>query len=248
MVQLQHGAFVLLSGGLDSTVALYHAVREYKSAVGISVNYGQRHSREIEHAKAICDRAGIPHQVLHMPPGLLDGVMLTDRNQTIPDLHYDQIEGVSPTYVPFRNGLMLSMITAYAHKWCVLNQAEEGAPIREAVVVIGAHAEDAHNWAYPDCTPEFLGAMANAIFIATYRQVRLVAPLMHMRKYEIVELGHKLDAPFELTWSCYAGGDKHCGACPTCYARRGAFNFAGIADPTEYAVNPDSVTADEVSA
>ena len=99
----------------------------------------------------------------------------------------------------------------------------------------GAHSEDAKNWAYPDCTPEFNGAMANAKFIGTYQKTRLVTPLQWMLKSEVVSLGAKLNLPFELTWSCYDGKEKHCGICPTCRARKVAFQQAGISDPTKYA-------------
>src|SRR5690606_32391056 len=99
----------------------------------------------------------------------------------------------------------------------------------------GAHAEDAQNWAYPDCTPEFIGAMANAIFIGSYQRLRLWAPLMNMQKYQIVRVGADLGVPFHLTTSCYKGGDKHCGTCPTCISRKGAFIRANVPDPTVYA-------------
>ncbi|MEE8599015.1 MAG: 7-cyano-7-deazaguanine synthase, partial [Dehalococcoidales bacterium] len=101
-------------------------------------------------------------------------------------------------------------------------------------VYIGVHAEDAENWAYPDCTPEFMGGMANAIYIGTYRKIRLYTPLIWMKKYQIVEAGEALDVPWADTWSCYEGLQFHCGVCPTCRARMEAFSNAGVIDPTQY--------------
>jgi len=225
-------AFVLLSGGIDSSVALRIAYADFGGKVeAVSINYGQRHMKEIEYAGRTCAQVGdIKHVVLDLPN--CGGAMLTDLSIPIPDIKYDDIKGVSPTYVPFRNGLMLSILAAHAQKWTNSRQADE--PMMEAGIYFGAHAEDAANWAYPDCTPEFIGAMANAIYIGTYQAVRLHTPLMWMRKASIVSLGAKLGVDFSNTWSCYAGKELHCGACPTCYARREAFIIAGEDDPTEY--------------
>lgn len=230
-------AFVLLSGGVDSSTTLAIASYEFKEVEGVSIHYGQRHQKEIDFADEQCRLFSAKHSVLSAGI-ILHGGMLTDRIRAIPNIRYDQIEGVSPTYVPFRNGTMLSMIAAHAQRWInqtAIDLMKSDAP-PEAAIYFGAHAEDAHNWAYPDCTPEFIGAMANAIYIGTYHRVRLIAPLMYMQKHEIVKLGHGLGVQFEHTWSCYAGGNLHCGQCPTCYARQEAFEKAGIPDPTEYAV------------
>lgn len=231
----QRKAFVLLSGGIDSSTCLALAHNQFEKVEGISIYYGQRHAREIRYAEKQCEILNIPHRILACDA--LGGGMLTDAEQVIPDIRYDQIEGVSPTYVPFRNGTMLSMITAEAQRW--VNEQPSGAQDadqqREAAVFFGAHAEDAHNWAYPDCTPEFIGAMANAIYIGTYHRVRLHTPLMWLQKWQIVRLGYPLRVQYEHTWSCYAGGEKHCGQCPTCYARQDAFMKANIPDPTDYA-------------
>lgn len=220
-------AFCLLSGGLDSTTALHVAMSEFEEVEAVSINYGQRHLKECTYAAQTCDDLNIPHSILQLKD-LLAGSMLTS-DADIPNVHYDDIKGVSPTYVPFRNGLLLSIITAHAQKW--VSAGED----RKAGVYFGAHSEDAHNWAYPDCTPEFIGAMANAIHVGSYFAIRLHTPLMWLRKSEIVRLGHGLGVDFANTWSCYAGGEKHCGACPTCHARREAFEKAGLPDPTEYA-------------
>jgi 7-cyano-7-deazaguanine synthase len=259
-------AFVLLSGGLDSTTCLGIAMQQCSDVEAVSINYGQRHTKEIEHARRICNIYGIPHRTLNL------GGILTDKNTMlargskglvdIPDISYDQIKGVSPTYVPFRNGTMLSVLAAHVQKWVVNEIERKMAEMKEAAaedseitdpevipyrrlvatdqlrdavgIYFGAHAEDAANWAYPDCTPEFIGAMANAIYIGTYMTVRLYTPLMWYTKAQIVAYGDKLGVPFADTWSCYKGEEVHCGVCPTCRARKEAFRQANVNDPTTY--------------
>jgi 7-cyano-7-deazaguanine synthase len=225
-------AYVLLSGGIDSTTCLYLAHQQYKGAVtGVSVFYGQRHTKEIDYAFNSCQKLGIPHHTLDVQD-VVPRTMLTDPTSTVPNISYSEIKGVSPTYVPFRNGLLLSCVTSY-----VVGQREKEPKIPkldEWAIYFGAHAEDAQNWAYPDCTPEFIGAMANAIFIGTYQTIRLQTPLEWLTKRDIVELGSKLGVDWSLTWSCYKGEAHHCGICPTCRARREGFVKAGVPDPTIY--------------
>lgn len=238
-------AFVLLSGGLDSSTLLAMVVHDHQrdQIEGVSIDYGQRHKKEMRYALIQTQTWGVDHAVITLPPSIMEGAMLTDHEIAIPDVTYDQIKGVSPTYVPFRNGLMLSLLTARAQRWIDAankrwneagGRAVSMTPKPEAFVYFGAHAEDAQNWAYPDCTPEFIGAMTNAIYIGTYQQVRLMAPLMHASKAGIVRTGTTLGVNFANTWSCYAGEDAHCGRCPTCYARQKAFAEAGVSDPTVY--------------
>lgn len=269
-------AFVLLSGGLDSTTCLFKAIYDYapeeerdQVALGIktrlaessgyginwveavSIDYGQRHLKETEYARKTCQRLGIKYTTLDLSGLLVDkNTMLGNKDIEIPDISYADIKGVSPTYVPFRNGTMLSVLAAHAQKWVNGEQKkyDENAEIvllrgdgcdlgdkPSAGIYFGAHSEDAHNWAYPDCTPEFIGAMANAIYVGTYHAIRLITPLQWLMKKDIVLLGASLGVPFENTWSCYAGENLHCGVCPTCRSRRDAFIQAGITDPTEYA-------------
>jgi 7-cyano-7-deazaguanine synthase len=233
-------AFVLLSGGIDSTTCLYIADSEFEYIEALSVDYGQRHKKEIEQAAMICGKLLIPHRVLNLQQ-IVPRTMLTDPSAAVPEKTYAEIEGVSPTYVPFRNGLMLSALASYV--------AGERAKLASGVAALegnvpewglyyGAHAEDAQNWAYPDCSPEFNGAMANAIYIGTYHQIRLHTPLQWLTKPEIIRKGADLGVNYEDTWSCYRGEQLHCGVCPTCRARRDGFRLAGIPDPTEYAANP----------
>ncbi len=216
-------ALVLLSGGLDSTVCLYLAGTQFgwKHISALSVEYGQRHRVELDHAAKICSKVGVEHKVIRHDA--IPTTMLTDESVKVPNVSYSDIEGVSPMYVPFRNGQLLAILAGHA-------QARNFTH-----VFFGAHAEDAANWAYPDCTPEFIGAMANAIYVGTYHQVRLHTPLMWLMKSQIVSLGAQLNVPFDYTWSCYKGESHHCGTCATCISRREAFGIANVKDPTVYA-------------
>ena|SRR5256885_5849689 len=228
-------AFVLLSGGIDSTTCLGIADKMFgkDSVETFSFDYGQRHKKEIEAATKISEYFAVPHRVLVLGPQPLSN--LTDPTAEIPKVSYDELgPGMSPSYHFYRNGQFLSCAAAYA---CA--SLKEGRTLdeddEEGVLFIGVHAEDAMNWAYADCTPEFIGAQANAIFIGTYQKIRLKAPLLEMTKSEIIVLGEKLKVPYYLSWSCYIGGELHCGVCPTCRARKSGFINAGVSDPTEYA-------------
>jgi 7-cyano-7-deazaguanine synthase len=253
---MQRKAFVCLSGGLDSTVTLYQACEDFSGFVeAISFDYGQRHSKEMEYARKTCQSLGIAHRIVGLR-GLLDGdgVMLTDASVAVPDISYADIKGVSPTYVPFRNGTMLSVMAALAQKYVTaeIDKAVADAKsistvppdfIKEravnhardlCAVYAGQHRDDGLNWAYPDCTMEFLGAMANALYVGTYFTVRLVTPFVFSDKAGIVTAGARLGVPFADTWSCYKGENLHCGTCPTCLSRKEAFKLSGVVDPTEY--------------
>lgn len=232
-------AAVLLSGGIDSTVVLHLACRNHgaENVIGMSVHYGQRHKKEIEYANKTCTELGVKQKVIDLST-VVPPTMLTDDTREVPNISYSDIVGTSPTYVPFRNGLMLSAAASVFHGG--LQNGEFGDPVSvgnvgEHSLYYGAHAEDALGWAYPDCTPEFNGAMANAIFIGTYQQVRLCTPLQWLTKGDIILLGERLGVAWENTWSCYKGGDLQCGECPTCRARRAGFQLVGVTDPTEYA-------------
>jgi 7-cyano-7-deazaguanine synthase len=241
-------AYVLLSGGIDSSTC----VSEAKEAVGqrnvrcVSIDYGQRHVRELESARHVSGFYGRAHKVINMQ--IAEKTMLTDRSIEVPNISYSEIQGVSPTYVPFRNGMMLSRLAAYiAEQHFDPSKATLSADstipgdkvpnpeyMKDCLLYFGAHAEDAANWAYPDCTPEFVGAMANAIYVGTYHKLRLVTPFIHSTKAQIIKRGKELGTPYYLTWSCYKGGVLHCGTCATCLARKEAFDTAGVEDPTQY--------------
>lgn len=211
---------VLLSGGIDSTTLateMWHRFG-HDNVLALSVHYGQRHDRELASARSVAAFLGMKHEQIQVAP--LGGTSsLTDHDAAVPEIPYSEIQGVSPTYVPFRNAILLS----YAVSKCM----ETGG----GVVAYGAHAEDAEGWAYPDCTPEFAGAFAAAAYIGTYHEVRVEAPYVYSTKSELITKGFALAAPYHLTWSCYAGGDVPCGRCSTCLARADAFKEAGHEDP-----------------
>ena len=236
-------ALVLHSGGLDSTVALALAIRDNgkNNVATISIDYGSKHAtQELRASLYICAALGVSRRYKVDLPNIFaggDSALMGDIE--MPHVDYATLhnaEGPSPTVVPFRNANLISIATTIA------------ARDHFGLVYVGMHAEDAHNWAYPDCTPEFLGAMAACVYIGTYKQVRLVFPLCWMMKREVVQLGDRLQVPFHLTWSCYdpfdLGPDEnpitaqryiHCGKCPTCVERKEAFAAANILDPTDYA-------------
>jgi 7-cyano-7-deazaguanine synthase len=225
---------VLLSGGLDSSTILGLCKHGGDELYAISFAYGSKHEDvELAAADKIAAYYEVQdHTVVHMSENLFHMGALSG-DDPMPHMTYDQLheaEGPSPTYVPFRNANLISQATAYALT-CGADR-----------VVIGAHAEDAHNFAYPDCTPEFLGAMSAAVYIGTYHKVRLEAPFQFLSKGQIVEIGVTLSVPYEYTWSCYdpiydedLRQNIACGKCPTCVARRQAFQLAGSHDPVIYA-------------
>lgn len=217
-------ALVVLSGGLDSCVALALARRENDRVETLSFLYGQRHERELEAAEKIAEHYEVGHTVISVPLGTGDSVLM-DHSATMPHMTYAELheaEGPSPTYVPYRNGTFLSLAASGA-----LDMGLD-------YIYAGMHGEDAHNWAYPDCTPEFIGAMQNAIYIGSYFKVRLVCPFTYKTKAEIVRLGAELGAPLHLSYSCYEGRAVACGICPTCVARLEAFKANGWSDPINY--------------
>lgn len=218
-------ALTVLSGGMDSAVVLGVAIQEYgvDNVRAITFSYGQRHAVELECAGDIAEHYGIEHKVQSIELG--EGGVLMRHDEEMPHATYEELHeafGPSPTYVPYRNGTFLSLAASHA--------LEIGAEM----IYAGMHAEDAHNWAYPDCTPEFIGAMQNAIYIGTYHKVRLMTPFSYITKAEIVRKGIALHTPFHLTHSCYEGTRPACGKCPTCIGRLEAFKQANESDPIEY--------------
>jgi 7-cyano-7-deazaguanine synthase len=250
---MTHKVFCLLSGGVDSTTTLAQARSDfpYSDFEAVTINYGQRHIKERECANIQAQRYGATPVVINCT-GLLTG-MLVDKgedNEVIPEKSYAELDpGMSPTYVSFRNGFMLSLLAARAQTWVMEEQKKwqeafdidllrgSGAdigPQPTADIYIGIHADDGVNWAYPDCTPEFFGPMAAAVYVGTYHKVRLRAPLLFDTKPEVVGKGLRLGVDYKNTWSCYVGAEKHCGKCPTCLSRKEAFDLNGVQDPTEY--------------
>lgn len=221
-------ALVLFSGGIDSTTCLGLAVSKYgkENVIALSITYGQKHTKEIEAAKAIVQYYGI--EKIDLDLSLIfkfsNCSLLKGSNEDIPHESYaEQLEKTngSPvsTYVPFRNGLFISSAAAIAlSRKC-------------SVIYYGAHADDAAGNAYPDCSSAFNNAMNTAVYEGSGKQLNIEAPFVNMTKADVVKIGLELNVPYKLTWSCYEGGDKPCGKCGTCIDRANAFKLNGIEDP-----------------
>lgn len=211
----------IYSGGMDSTVLLYHLRARGYDVAALSVDYGQRHRKELESARSICASLGLPHEVADMRgiTHLLQGSSLTTAGLEVPEGHYAE-ESMKATVVPNRNMIMLSVAIGYA------------ISLRAGYVAYGAHAGD--HTIYPDCRPEFAAAVNTAAMLADWHRVELLSPFVKMTKAEIARLGAELSVPFGMTWSCYKGGERHCGRCGTCVERAEAFSLAGVPDPTDY--------------
>ena len=217
---------LIYSGGLDSTVLLYDLLAGGDTVLALSVDYGQRHRSEVEHARRIAESLGVEWQLADLSgiAHLLAGSSLTSSEIAVPHGHYAE-DNMKQTVVPNRNMIMLSV----AAGWAMGRQADR--------VAYAAHGGD--HTIYPDCRPEFAAAVDRAIRLADWHEVQLYCPFIAMTKAEIVARGAKLDVDFGRTWSCYEGGPIHCGKCGTCFERREAFLRAGVPDPTQYAATPD---------
>lgn len=217
---------VICSGGLDSVSLAYKVAVEHTLRGLLSFDYGQRHAKEVEFAAACARRLGVPHKVVDIRGvgAALTGSALTD-NIDVPDGHYAE-DTMKLTIVPNRNAIMLAIGFGMA------------AAEKADAVAVAVHGGD--HFIYPDCRPGFIDAFQTMQKHALdgYADVTLYAPYVHVSKAEIVKDGAKHGTPFAETWSCYKGGDMHCGRCGTCVERREAFHLAGVEDPTEYA-DPD---------
>lgn len=221
-------ALVLCSGGVDSTTLLALAVERYgaENVYALSIFYGQKHDRELEAAKQVARYYGVEQRFFDLAPIFAesDCSLLAASSAQIPHETYaaqlaNESDALVSTYVPFRNGLFLSSAASIA------------LSLDCSVVCYGAHADDWAGCAYPDCSQEFVDAMASAIEQGTGGQLRLVAPFVQWPKARIVEEGLKRAVPYELTWSCYEGGEEPCGTCGTCLDRKRAFELNGVIDP-----------------
>jgi 7-cyano-7-deazaguanine synthase len=215
-------AIVLLSGGMDSSALLGFALRESREVDAVTINYGQRHAREIDSAAAIAHHFGVRHSVIdigsltpHLKSALTSDI-------EVPDGHYSE-ESMRITVVPNRNAIMLM---------CAVGVASSRG---RSKVMTAVHAGD--HFIYPDCRPKFIRAVSEAARLGTegMGDVTVQAPFVEMMKSDIVALGDSLGVPWEQTWSCYKGGSIHCGRCGTCVERIEAFILAGVKDPTVYA-------------
>ena len=220
---------VLLSGGLDSATTLGIAKSEAYEIFALTFSYGQKHPREVEAAKALGSHYRVAeHKILNIELDAIGGSSLLMGGGTIPEHDSEEIGSEIPsTYVPARNTIMLSYATALAE----VTGAE--------AIFIGANAVDYSG--YPDCRPEYIDAFQKLVKLATKRGVEghsleIKAPLLEMSKGDIVRKGMELGVPYELTWTCYRGGEKACGTCDSCVLRLRGFKGAGYEDPIIYEV------------
>ena len=217
----QCDAIIVLSGGMDSAVLLWWAIEKLELKVKtVSVNYGQRHSRELKSASCLSSLCGAEHYLIDLSSmkRVLPNNALTGDIE-IPEGHYAE-PNMMKTVVPNRNMMLISVALSIA--------GSSGAN----KVMFGAHAGD--HPVYPDCRPEFVERMNEVASVCWYEPIQLSAPFVQKSKANIVELGDAMGVPWEETWSCYKGGEIHCGLCGTCVERREAFMLAEVIDPTEY--------------
>ena len=222
-------AIVLSSGGLDSTTCLAMAVKKLgaENVSALSIFYGQRHERELQSAKAVAKFYNVAHYELDAAEIFKnsDSALLNTSTAPLEKSSYAaQIQkNDSPriaTYVPFRNGLMISIAASFA----------DGLYDDSVEIYIGVHSDDAGE-AYADCRADFIASMSAAVRIGTYEKIHLVAPFLCQKKSDVVKVGLELNAPYHLTWSCYESGEKPCGKCATCIDRAKAFKINGVKDP-----------------
>ena len=210
---------MVLSGGMDSVTMLYEYAPEIELAVNFT--YGSNHNaRELEYARLHCQKLGI--ELVEINLGFIGEYFyssLLEGADAIPEGNYD-VSNMKSTVVPFRNGIMLAAAAGLA----------ESRGLRS--VMIANHAGD--HALYPDCRAAFVDAMGKAIAEGTYERIQLRAPYTHLSKAQIAQRGAALGVDYSLTYSCYKGGEKHCGKCGTCLERKQALAEAGIPDPTEY--------------
>lgn len=220
-------ALVLFSGGVDSTTLLAMTVEKYgnENVVALSMGYGQKHDKEVETAKKVAQFYGVEQHVIDLAKifQFSNCSLLSHSTQDLPQGSYgdQKRETKAPvsTYVPFRNGLFLSAASSLAlSKGC-------------EVVYYGAHHDDIAGNAYPDCSLEFVNAMNRTVVEGTANQLKIEAPFIHWNKAQIIKKGLELKVPYELTWSCYEGGDDPCKTCATCVDRGRAFEANGCVDP-----------------
>ena len=222
-------ATVLLSGGLDSATCLAIAVKKYgaENVVAVSIFYGQRHARELDCAKKIAAYYGVKRYEFDAAQVMAysDSALMNSSEKVLEKSSYgEQVKKNLrvDTYVPFRNGLMLSMAAGFTDGIFHGTDAE---------IFIGVHQDDSAVNAYADCSESFIRAIGEAVNIGTYGKIKIVAPFLGMTKADIVKIGLELNVPYEFTWSCYERGEIPCGKCATCLDRAAAFAANGVEDP-----------------
>lgn len=225
-------AVVLSSGGLDSTTCLALAVKKFgnENVLAVSIFYGQRHEKELECAIKVADYYKVRRYEFDAEKILSfsDSALLNKSKKNLESSTYgEQVKKNLrvETYVPFRNGLMLSMAASFADG--IFNG-------EDTEIFIGVHQDDSAVNAYADCSEKFIRAIGEAVEIGTYGKIKIVAPFLGKNKSDIVKIGLDLKVPYELTWSCYERGEIPCGKCATCRDRKKAFELNGVKDPAEY--------------
>lgn len=191
---------LLFSGGLDSTVMLYDLLNQGHEVQALCVDYGQSHRREMDSAKAITDKLDVRMETTQLDSKLFTGSLLTGSADNV--------------VVPNRNAVLLSIAGSVA--------------VRDGLDAVGIACHGGDYLLWPDCRPIFMDAMQQVLFKCDERQISLLRPFIRQTKIDIVRLGHSLGVPFEMTWTCYTGGDEPCGTCVSCVGRREAFLLAGV--------------------
>lgn len=216
---MEKDSLIVLSGGMDSVTLLYDKLD--RIALAVNFIYGSNHNmRELECARYHCRRLGVELLEIHLDfMGEYFHSSLLEGADAIPEGDYED-ENMRSTVVPFRNGIMLATAAGLA----------ESRGLR--VVMLANHSGD--HTVYPDCRPEFISAMAAAIAAGTYENIELYAPYTNISKVEIAKIGKKLGIDYSTTYSCYKGGENHCGQCGTCRERRESLALAGVEDHTIY--------------
>jgi 7-cyano-7-deazaguanine synthase len=214
-------AVIVLSGGMDSAVLLAHELSLGTRVAALSFDYGSKHNpRELPMAREICARLNVGHKVVGLPfINELFASSLLQSGEAIPEGAYDA-DSMKSTVVPFRNGILIAIAVGYAES------------VGASRVLIGSHSGDHH--IYPDCRPEFNAAIDEAARLGTDDAVRVAFPFASMDKREIGDLGRTLGVDFARTWTCYKGGELHCGTCGACDERKFALRHDQGLDPTRY--------------
>lgn len=211
---------VIYSGGMDSYTVLHKAIQAGHEVYALSFNYGQRHVRELECARQVCQELGINHKIVDISAinQILAGSSLTD-NIEVPEGHY-AADNMKSTVVPNRNMILLSLAVGYA------------VSLNAQAVYYGAHSGD--HFIYPDCRPEFVQKMHDVCQIANYEPIDIISPYLHESKIEILRDGLAMGLDYSKTWTCYNGRAKACGKCGSCQERLEAFSLNQATDPLVY--------------
>jgi 7-cyano-7-deazaguanine synthase len=214
---------VIYSGGMDSFTLLHRALEQGLKVHALSFDYGQRHVRELDCAREVCEALSIPHKVVDIRSlnAVMSGSALTS-GLAVPEGHYEE-DSMKATVVPTRNMILLSLATGYA------------VTVGADAVWFGAHGGD--HAIYPDCRPEFVEKMDAVCRVANYRSVAVEAPFMGVDKSDILAEGLKLGLNYAQSWTCYNGRERACGRCGSCVERLEAFASNGVSDPLPYEVS-----------